>query len=72
VKRIAALAPELELVLGAHNVPVAQPDVLPKLVTTIQAVRSGQGSVKPEGEGKAIHSLDGFSFLLAASKKEKD
>ena len=72
VKRIAALAPELKLVLGAHNIPVAQPDVLPKLVAAIQAVRSGQGSVKSEGEGKAIHSLDGFSFLLAASKKEKD
>jgi glyoxylase-like metal-dependent hydrolase (beta-lactamase superfamily II) len=72
VKRIAALAPELKLVLGAHNVPVAQPEVLPRLVTAIQAVRSGQGSVKPLEEGKAIHSLDGFSFLLAASKKEKD
>jgi hypothetical protein len=35
-------------------------------------VRSGQGSVKPEGDGKAIHGLDGFSFLLAASKKEKN
>jgi glyoxylase-like metal-dependent hydrolase (beta-lactamase superfamily II) len=72
VKRIAALSPELKLVVGAHNIPVAQPDVLPRLVAAIQAVRSGQGSVKPEGEGKAIHSLDGFSFLLAASKKEKD
>jgi glyoxylase-like metal-dependent hydrolase (beta-lactamase superfamily II) len=72
VKRIAALSPQLKLVLGAHNIPVAQPDVLPRLVAAIQAVRSGQGSVKPEGEGKAIHSLDGFSFLLAASKKEKD
>jgi glyoxylase-like metal-dependent hydrolase (beta-lactamase superfamily II) len=72
VKRIAALAPELKLVLGAHNVPVAQPEMLPKLADAIQAVRSGQGTVKPEEGGKAIHSLDGFSFLLAASKKEKD
>jgi glyoxylase-like metal-dependent hydrolase (beta-lactamase superfamily II) len=72
VKRIAALAPELKLVLGAHNIPVAQPDVLPKLVAAIQAVRSGQGAVKPEGDGKAIHNLDGFSFLLAAPKKEQD
>jgi len=35
-------------------------------------VRSGQGTVKPAGEGKAIHSLDGFDFLLAAAKKEKN
>ena len=72
VKRLAALTPELKLVLGAHNIPVAEPSVLPRLVTTIQAVRSGQGTVKPAGDGKAIHSLDGFDFLLAAPKKEKN
>jgi glyoxylase-like metal-dependent hydrolase (beta-lactamase superfamily II) len=72
VKRLAALAPQLKLVLGAHNIPVAQPDVLPKLVEAIQAVRSGQGTVKPEGEGKAIHTFGGFDFLLAAPKKEKN
>jgi len=72
VKRLAALAPNLKVVLGAHNVPVAEPSVLPRLVTAIQAVRSGQGAIKPEREGKAIHSLDGFNFLLAASKKEKN
>src|SRR6202158_2267313 len=70
VKRLAELAPELKLVLGARNVPVAQPDVLPKLVEAIQAVRSGQGAVKPAGEGKATHSFDGFTFLLAAAPKE--
>lgn len=69
VKRLAALAPELKLVLGAHNIPVAEPSVLPKLVAAIQAVRAGQGTVKSEGEGKALHSLDGFSFLLAAPRQ---
>jgi glyoxylase-like metal-dependent hydrolase (beta-lactamase superfamily II) len=72
VKRLAALAPELKLVLGAHNIPVAQPDVLPKLVDAIQAVRSGQGTIKPGGEGKAIHTFGGFDFLLAAPKREKN
>jgi glyoxylase-like metal-dependent hydrolase (beta-lactamase superfamily II) len=70
VKRLAELAPGLKLVLGAHNIPVAQPDVFPKLVEAIQAVRAGQGAVKPAGEGKAIHSFDGFTFLLAAARKE--
>jgi glyoxylase-like metal-dependent hydrolase (beta-lactamase superfamily II) len=70
VKRLAALAPEIKVVLGAHNIPVAQPDVLPKLVEAIQAVRSGQGAVKPAGDGKALHSFGGFTFLLAASRKE--
>src|ERR1700676_949804 len=36
VKKLATLAPQLKLVLGAHNVPVANPDVLPRLVTAIQ------------------------------------
>jgi len=68
-KRLAALAPQLKLVLGAHNVPVAQPDVLPKLVEAIQAVRAGKGEVKAEGPGKAMHTFEGFQFLLAEHKK---
>jgi glyoxylase-like metal-dependent hydrolase (beta-lactamase superfamily II) len=71
-KRLAAMTPEIKLVLGAHNIPVAEPSVLPRLVAAIQAVRAGQGTVKPAGEGKAVHSFDGFDFLLAAQKKEKD
>jgi glyoxylase-like metal-dependent hydrolase (beta-lactamase superfamily II) len=67
VQRLAALAPQVKLVLGAHNVPVAEPSVLPRLVTAIQAVRAGQGTVKPEGPGKAIHTFDNFSFLLSAA-----
>src|SRR2546429_25298 len=46
VKRLAALVPNLKLVLGAHNIPAAEPSVLSRLVTAIQAVRSGQGTVK--------------------------
>lgn len=66
VKRLAALAPEIKVVLGAHNIPAAQPEVLAKLVDAIEAVRSGQGTVKPGGEGKTIHTFGGFDFLLAA------
>jgi glyoxylase-like metal-dependent hydrolase (beta-lactamase superfamily II) len=65
-KRIAALAAQLKLVLGAHNIPVAQPSVLPRLVAAIEAVRTGKGETKPEGAGKVITSIDGFSFLLRA------
>src|SRR6201984_531663 len=63
VKRLAALAPQIKLVIGAHNIPVAKSDVLPKLLEAILAVRSGKGEVKPEGEGKAIHTFEGFQFL---------
>jgi glyoxylase-like metal-dependent hydrolase (beta-lactamase superfamily II) len=72
VKRLAALAPQIKLVLGAHNIPVAQPDVLPKLVDAIQAVRSGTGEVKSEGAGKAMHTFGEFKFLLAEQKKEQN
>jgi glyoxylase-like metal-dependent hydrolase (beta-lactamase superfamily II) len=71
-KRLAALAPQVKLVLGAHNIPVAQPDVLPKLVDAIQAVRSGKGEVKSERAGKAMHTFGEFKFLLAEPKKGID
>jgi len=66
VRRIAALAPQIKLVLGAHNIPVAQPSVLPRLVVATQSMRAGKGEVKPAGPGKELRSIDGFSFLLRA------
>lgn len=72
VKRLAALAPKVKMVLGAHNIPVADPDVLPKLVDAILAVRAGKGDVKAEGGGKAIHTFQGFKFLLAEPAKGLD
>ena len=72
VKRLVALAPEIKLVLGAHNIPVAQPDVLAKLLDAFQAVRAGQGTVKPEGAGKAMYTFGEFKFLLAEPKKGID
>jgi glyoxylase-like metal-dependent hydrolase (beta-lactamase superfamily II) len=72
VKRLAALAPKVKMVLGAHNIPVADPDVLPKLVDAIVAVRAGKGDVKAEGTGKAIHTFQGFKFLLAEPAKGLD
>jgi hypothetical protein len=66
VNHIAALAPKLRLVLGQHNVPVADPSVLPLLLAAIQAVREGKGTVKPGDPGIAVHKYDGFTFLLLA------
>lgn len=72
VKRLAALAPKVKMVLGAHNIPVADPDVLPKLADAIVAVRAGKGDVKADGGGKAIHTFQGFKFLLAEPAKGLD
>jgi glyoxylase-like metal-dependent hydrolase (beta-lactamase superfamily II) len=45
VQKLASLAPQLQLLLPAHNVPVASPSILPKLVRAMQQVRGGE--VKP-------------------------
>jgi glyoxylase-like metal-dependent hydrolase (beta-lactamase superfamily II) len=66
VKRIAALQPQIKVVLGAHNIPVADPSVLSRLVAAIESVRAGEGEVKPGGEGQAIHTIDEISFLMRA------
>jgi glyoxylase-like metal-dependent hydrolase (beta-lactamase superfamily II) len=66
VKWLADLATQVKLVLGAHNIPVADPSILPRLVTAIEAVRAGNVEGKPLEGGKALYTTDGISFLLAA------
>jgi glyoxylase-like metal-dependent hydrolase (beta-lactamase superfamily II) len=66
VKRLAALAPQIKLVIGAHNVPVAPPSVLPRLVAAIESVRAGKVPAEPQEGGKAIYKVDDISFLLRA------
>jgi glyoxylase-like metal-dependent hydrolase (beta-lactamase superfamily II) len=64
VKKLAALAPRLKLLLPAHNVPVAQPSVLPRVVEAMQQVRDGKVKSIPK-DGKREYVFDGFSFLMA-------
>jgi glyoxylase-like metal-dependent hydrolase (beta-lactamase superfamily II) len=71
VKRLAALAPQLKLVIGAHNVPYAQPAVLATVVTAIETVRAGKVRGEPQDDGKALYRSDGISFLMLAHSQEK-
>jgi glyoxylase-like metal-dependent hydrolase (beta-lactamase superfamily II) len=65
VKKLAALSPKLQLLLPAHNVPVADPGYLPKVVAAIEQVRSGK--VQPVArDGKREYKFEGFSFLMKA------
>ncbi|MGH9742493.1 MAG: MBL fold metallo-hydrolase [Candidatus Acidiferrum sp.] len=64
VKKLAALAPQIHLVLGAHNVPVADPSILPKLVTAIEDVRAGKVEGKQLEGGKVSYTTNGITFLL--------
>ena len=63
VQKLAAMAPHLQLLLPSHNVPVADPGNLSKVVTAMQRVRRGE--VKPVAkDGKHEYMFDGFSFLM--------
>jgi len=65
IRRLAALAPQIK-VLGAHNIPVAQPGVLPRLVVAFDAVRSGKILASPESSGKVLYKVGDISFLMRA------
>jgi glyoxylase-like metal-dependent hydrolase (beta-lactamase superfamily II) len=64
MKKLAALAPRLQLLLPAHNVPVADPGYLPRVLDAIQQVRQGRAKPVPN-DGKQEYMFEGFSFLLS-------
>ena len=64
VKKLAALAPKLQLLLPAHNTPVAEPSYLPRVVEAMEQVRSGKVRGTPKN-GKQEYMFEGFSFLMA-------
>jgi glyoxylase-like metal-dependent hydrolase (beta-lactamase superfamily II) len=66
IRRLAALAPQIKLVLGAHNIPVASPAVLAQLVAAFDAVRAGKVSPKPDSPGKVLYKVGDISFLMRA------
>jgi glyoxylase-like metal-dependent hydrolase (beta-lactamase superfamily II) len=67
IARLAALAPDVKTVLGAHNIPVAPTEVLPALVQAFADLQAGKAACKPEGAGKKLCTVDNFSFLLRAA-----
>jgi glyoxylase-like metal-dependent hydrolase (beta-lactamase superfamily II) len=54
------------LVLGAHNIPVAPPSVLPELVQALAGLRAGKASCKPDKPGRQVCTVGKFSFLVKA------
>jgi glyoxylase-like metal-dependent hydrolase (beta-lactamase superfamily II) len=66
IARLASLAPHVKLVLGAHNVPVAQPSELLRLVAAFDVVRKGSAQMVPDSGGKVLYKVDEFSFLMRA------
>jgi glyoxylase-like metal-dependent hydrolase (beta-lactamase superfamily II) len=70
IRRLAALAPRIKMVLGAHNIPVAPPSVLPQLVTAFDVVRSGKIRAIPDSPGKVTYKVDNISFLMHAGESK--
>jgi glyoxylase-like metal-dependent hydrolase (beta-lactamase superfamily II) len=64
IRRLAALAPQVKMVLGAHNIPLAPPSVLLHLVTAFDAVRAGKIKPTPASTGKVLYKVDDISFLM--------
>jgi len=64
VRRLAALQPQVRLVLGAHNVPVAPPEVLGELAAAFEKVQAGQVQYKSAGEGKITYQVGSIEFLV--------
>src|SRR6266704_1263768 len=70
IRRLAALAPQVQVVLGAHNIPVAPPSVLPRLVTAFQTIRAGKASATPAAAGRVIYKVDDISFLMRSPESK--
>jgi glyoxylase-like metal-dependent hydrolase (beta-lactamase superfamily II) len=66
IRRLAALAPQVKLVLGAHNIPVASPAVLAKLVVAFDAVRTGKVRAEGDSPGKVLYKVGDITFLMRA------
>lgn len=68
VEKLAKLVPELDLLLPAHNFPVAKPEMLRRLADAFRQVQSGKARFALTG-GRREYKFDGFSLLLAGDRK---
>lgn len=68
VDRLAKLAPQVKVVLGAHNVPVMPPSVLTELDSAFKKVQDGKAAGKASGKdgppGTSVYQVGGIGFLM--------
>jgi glyoxylase-like metal-dependent hydrolase (beta-lactamase superfamily II) len=67
VKKLVALAPQVKIVLGAHNIPVAQPSVLAQLDEAIRSVLDGRVKPKSVKGDEVVYQAGDFSFRMRNS-----
>lgn len=68
IARLAALASQVKLVIGAHNIPVISPAVLHNLVAAFADLRAGKANCRPESPGKRLCCVRNVTFLLRADR----
>jgi len=64
IARLAALAPQIDAVYGAHNEPFSAPDELIKVRDGFAAVMTGEANVKEIADGRARYEFETFELLL--------
>jgi glyoxylase-like metal-dependent hydrolase (beta-lactamase superfamily II) len=64
VARLAALEPQIKLLLPSHNVPVVEPVFLKRLARAVEQVNHHQAKAQVTA-GRREYSFDGFSLLLS-------
>jgi len=64
IKKLVALAPQIKLVLGAHNIPAAPPSVLAQLDAAIHTVLDGNVPAKSANGDQAFYQVGEISFRL--------
>jgi len=62
--QLAALEPQIKLLLPAHNVPLAEPFYLKRLADAVQQVQGGRAKSRVT-EDHREYSFDGFFLLLS-------
>jgi len=65
LRRLTALAPQVNLLLTSHNVPTAAPAVLSTVLDAFLAVRAGRAAPAIRGDD-AIYSVNGVTFRMHA------
>jgi glyoxylase-like metal-dependent hydrolase (beta-lactamase superfamily II) len=68
VERLVSIEPMLDLLLPSHNFPAEKPEMLLKLKAAFDRVDSGKAHYTIT-DGRREYKFDGFSLLLADSKK---
>jgi glyoxylase-like metal-dependent hydrolase (beta-lactamase superfamily II) len=64
VKKLVALGSQVKTVLGAHNIPVADPGALAKLQDAIEQVADGKVKPKSVKGDEAAYQVGDFSFRM--------